>query len=57
MRQSTLWSWQAVKHRKGNHRRKRKMAIFVLGVIGNTYFTPSFRGEALSDLMANVGYV
>lgn len=57
MRQSTMWSWQARMHRKGNHRRKEKMAIFFLGDIGNTYFTPSFRGEALSDLMANEGYV
>lgn len=41
MHQSNVWSWQAKKHKKGNHRRKKETAVLFLGVTGNTCGTPS----------------
>lgn len=41
MQKSRIGSWQTKNYLKGNHRRKIKMAILDLGVIRNTYDTPS----------------
>lgn len=47
MRQITAWSWQTMKGRKGNHRRKNIYGSSVLGDRGKTSITPSHE-EALS---------